>query len=413
MRRFKHGINTQNSNASDFFKLCPLQYIEVAPGETLQGTFQSRLWSDTTTKPVLNRTYFDTYAFYVPFRLLWPDFPEFIANSESGLQVPTVTSAFPLNFEKKVLGANGTNPATSQTAWMRRAYNLIWNTYFRAAGEDERAQDDNSEALTYIRPSTFHESIRAAADISSEPIPTGTLDDLRQSFAKDRFDKLRSFYGAKYTDYLAALGVEASWSILDDPEMLGQKHADLPYRVVNATATGETLDTGVGDPAGYFDGVNTLKMRRTFCPEHGLICVYGVAKMDTWALNGHVHPVLCKTSQSQYWSPEFAAETIDQWPEQLWVDNSVLTDTYPMPKYADYMKGGNLLGKQKAFATAGYLATYTAQDAVPDYRQRNQADYASLFTGSLYDPVVAQYQVTVKTAVTKVSPIGKGRSAVY
>jgi hypothetical protein len=107
-----------------FFQLLPVSYTEVVPGDTISGTVQSRLFSDTTFTPLLNRTYFDLFAFYVPFRLLWDEWPTFIAErAGKDLTVPTVSDAFRQNFE--ILGT-GTAPA----AWQRYCYNLVYNQFF-------------------------------------------------------------------------------------------------------------------------------------------------------------------------------------------------------------------------------------------------------------------------------------------
>ena len=416
MKRYVHGINCQWTNAGKFFQLIPSFYHEVAPGETLSGKIQTRLWSDTLNKPVLNRTYFDTYAFYIPFRLLWDEFPDFIKDEESGLTVPQVTDKFSHNFENDfTLGADGVAAASANTAWLRYAYNLVYNKFFLSAGGSERTETDNSVATVFVRPSTLHESVRLNTDIDSVPIPTGNIDDLRQAFASDRFKKLRGWYGDKYTDYLSALGVEASWSILDEPEMVAQKHADLPMRTSQSTT--DNTENNVGDPAGYFDGVNTIPVRRTFCPEHGLFAVYTVAKMDTWNVNGHNCFTLNKAKHEKYWTPEFNAETQEEWDRQLWYGDSVNNvSPYRLTKWEDYRKGQNCVGIQKSFGLPGYLATYNKNEAfgADGYRRRAPDDYDGLFGQYLYDGTSqGHYQITTKVQMRKQSPVPKGRSQVY
>ena len=105
-RRNNYGLNFQTINGAKFFELLPLSYMEVVPGDTITGTIKSRLFSDTTKVPMLNRTYFDTFAFYIPFRLIDDTFPDFIAGN--GGSVPTLTSIFRENFE---------NTNTVHAAW--------------------------------------------------------------------------------------------------------------------------------------------------------------------------------------------------------------------------------------------------------------------------------------------------------
>ena len=184
-RRFRYGINCQSANAAKLYQLIPVYYLEVAPGETIQGAVQSRLWSDTTFKPVLNRAYFDTYAFYCPFRLLDENFPEFVKDRTGSL--PTVDNVWPVNFESALtLGATGAAAADSNIAWLRYMYNKVYNTFFREKDQQEVPADSSTLQVGNMRPSTWHESGKGAGNVPSEPIPTGTLDDLRQANASDR-----------------------------------------------------------------------------------------------------------------------------------------------------------------------------------------------------------------------------------
>lgn len=410
MKRFNYNLNYQTAQTGKFFQLVPLNYIEVVPGDTVQGTIQTRLLSDTTKVPILNRTYFDTYAFYIPFRLMWDEFPEFIANRESGLSVPRITNTWRWNFEPALL-----NPATEayNPIWLRSAYNLVYNQFFRRNNYPERSETDNTPAVTFMRPSTWHESLENETSVTETDISgDSTVSDLRQSFAKDRFDKVRQFYGSKYTDYLAALGVQASWSILDEPETIGKKHADLPYRMINATAdTSGNTGTAeyVGDPAGYFDGVNSLSLKRTFCPEHGIIAVYAVPRMDT--LNDSVGglPLMTKINTEDYFSPEYLTERkVDIRNRLLGEGNGSGSSIYRSPIYEDLRKGINYIaGHDLETAQSLYFATFNGTNATNiSYNTRNPNTIDDLFVGRLGGDVTkANYQLTSRYRIKRSSPI--------
>ena len=51
---------------------------------------------------------------------------------------------------------------------------------------------------------------------------------------------MRAFYGDRYTDYLRSLGVNASWSVLSEPETIGKIHTDWKYRQIANTSVSNT-----------------------------------------------------------------------------------------------------------------------------------------------------------------------------
>lgn len=416
-RRFKHGINCQTANAAKFHQLIPVLYQEVAPAESVEGKIQSRLFSDTTTKPILNRCYFDLYAYYVPYRLLWDNFTQFLSDPDVSLTVPVVGNLFPANFETRyALGADGVSAGTQNTAWLRYTYNMIWNKFFRESKGQATVSDTNNTLLTAnVRPSTFHESVRDQTNVTTTPIPSGTIDDMREAFAEDRWQKMRAYYGDRWTDYLAAHGVEASWGILEEPEAIAQNHADCNFRVQTSANEITGVNLNVGDPAGYFDSVNTLNIPRRFFPEHGIFAVFCVAKIDSWQVNGHLHPNLAMDSKEKFYSPEYNADTDEEWYEQLWYGSSVATTQHYMPKFENYRKGSNCWGQQEGYGLYGYVAKCNWNtDVEESYRRRDPTDYDHFFTGTMFDASPSpHYQVTTKATLTKHSPIPKGRASVY
>lgn len=419
MKRHTYKLNFQTLQMGKFFQLLPLSYTEVVPGDTISGTIQTRLISDTSKFPNMTRTYFDTFAVYCPFRLLWDGWPEFIAGN--GGTIPTVTTKFPENFETNfILGGDDLTGGTENLCWYRYLYNLVYNQFIRQEGFPERAENADTVAGVFMRPSTFMESLKTAADTPETDI-TGdtTVSDLRESFAKDRFDKTRQYYGSKYTDYLAALGVQANWSILEEPEIIGRKHADLPFRMISATTdiaavtpTGEEEATNVGDPAGYFDGVNTLNLRRTFCPEHGIIGVFAVPRMDTLNIKQGGYPLQCKVDFRDYYSPEYLTERTQEWPNRI-TGGAVLetASDYRTPIYADLRKGCHMVAGDPNALLAPYFATFSGGTATNlSYLSRSPNEIANDFQGRLATGL-AQYQLTSVHRLQRNSPVRPDNSS--
>ena len=400
MKRYKYGMNFFTLNSAKFFQVLPLGYIDCAPGDTISGKVTSSLISDTLVKPLMNRTYHDLYAFYIPYRLLMDDFPAFISENDSGgFSIPVLSTDFEQNFEN--------TGVASHASWQRFAYNMVLNTFFRYAGETARATTLATLGVTPNRPSTIMESFFVDTDISDQTAASLKTDDIRTAFAQDRFQKTRDFYGDKYTDYLAAVGVEASWSILDEPEIIGMKNTKLGFRTSTSgtqaavPAPGENL----GDPAGTFRSTNTLSLKRTFCPEHGLILVVGIAKMDLINLDTYGPLLMTKTARKDYYSPEFETSRVQDW------DNPALglsAGTSVTPVYEDYRKGQNLFGQNGA-AEENYFATMTTT-SVAGLKKYDPDDLDEYMQGTMDANKATHYSVKTDFRCQRLSAVRPAQS---
>jgi hypothetical protein len=287
--------------------------------------------SAPTARNVLTRAYLDLYAFYVPFRLLWDQWVEFItlAGNDAALPtVPTVTDLFERAFEFR-------NDGVELVPWNRRAYNKVYNSHFAVSENSSSVGlDDTNIHIALQRPSTL-EVGRAVTNIPSEDISTAAnVDDLREAFAKDQFQKLRNYYGDRYVDYLGAVGVKVPWTIQDDPETIGKQHRDWRYRQVNGTQ-----DQSLGEAAGMFESSSTMNIKRTFIPEHGMLCFLQVCRADPMMTLSPQGVQTSKVSRDQYWSPEFQMNKDTTFPQ--WVLGNAQVLARRQPYFEDYRKGVN------------------------------------------------------------------------
>ena len=136
-----HGYKT----TFDAGYLIPAFVDEVLPADTfiLNTTAFSRLLSPLTV-PVMDSMYFETFFFFVPSRLLWDNWQKFNGEQENpgdstAYLIPTLPDN--TNFEVGSIGdyfgiPTGVN-LSKINALPFRAYNLIWNEWFR----DENLQD--------------------------------------------------------------------------------------------------------------------------------------------------------------------------------------------------------------------------------------------------------------------------------
>lgn len=146
--RFDRSSSIKTSfNVGD---LVPFYLDEVLPGDTfdVETSFVTRL--QTLITPPMDDLFLDMYYFFVPSRLCWTHWKEFMGESTSSwtsdveYQVPQLTFSKPDKtvLQKSLLDYFGVpiNPdgVLSISRLPINAYNLIWNEWFR----DENLQDE-------------------------------------------------------------------------------------------------------------------------------------------------------------------------------------------------------------------------------------------------------------------------------
>lgn len=147
--RFDRSSSIKTSfNCGD---LVPFYVDEVLPGDTfdIETSFVSRL--QTLITPPMDDLFLDTYYFYVPSRLCWKHWKEFMGESPDAwtsnveYQIPQLKVPASDANRKNVLGTLvdyfglpvQLNGELSVSRLPINAYNLIWNEWFR----DENLQD--------------------------------------------------------------------------------------------------------------------------------------------------------------------------------------------------------------------------------------------------------------------------------
>lgn len=137
-----HGLKT----AFDGGYLIPIYVDEVLPGDdfSLRANLFGRLATPQT--PFMDNLFLDTFYFFVPNRLLWTNWEKFNGAQDDPddsidftipQMVSTVTTGHLTNTLSDYLGIPvGVGTLTHSSLW-HRAYNLIWNEWFR----DQNLQD--------------------------------------------------------------------------------------------------------------------------------------------------------------------------------------------------------------------------------------------------------------------------------
>ena len=140
-----HGLKT----TFDADWLIPIYVDDVMPGDTfrMNANFMGRL--STPLHPIMDNMFFETFFFFVPYRLVWDDFKKFHGervNPDDSIDytIPTVSVGnytVPTGSLLDYMGIpQRSTPLQTVSALPFRAYNLIWNEWFR----DQNLQDSIS-----------------------------------------------------------------------------------------------------------------------------------------------------------------------------------------------------------------------------------------------------------------------------
>lgn len=148
----------------DMGQLIPIMHDEVVPGDVVKISNEAVVRMQPLVAPILHEVNIYTHYFFVPYRLLWDEWEEFITGGEDGQNASTLPRysipgsdpepnpleddlwcyfGFP---EGVALEGVGVNVLPLQFPWL--AYGLIWNEWYRA----EEIQDEiDLSDLTELR----------------------------------------------------------------------------------------------------------------------------------------------------------------------------------------------------------------------------------------------------------------------
>lgn len=141
-----HGVKT-TFNAGD---LVPIFVDEVLPGDTFNLNMAGFCRLSTPINPVMDNIYLNTFFFFCPYRLIWDNFEKFNGQQTNPgdstdflVPIQTAPAGGHLNGSlQDYMGLPTGRAGYTHSALPLRAYNLIWNEWFR----DQNLQ--NSLAVT-------------------------------------------------------------------------------------------------------------------------------------------------------------------------------------------------------------------------------------------------------------------------
>jgi len=138
MKRGKFSLSNYKLLSADMGELIPCGIWEVLPGDTVQAATSALLRASPLLAPVMHPVDVRIHHWFVPHRLVWEDWENFITGGPDGLDAsvfPTITigggSGAAIGSLADYLGVPTGVNNIEVSALPFRGYSLIWNEWYR------------------------------------------------------------------------------------------------------------------------------------------------------------------------------------------------------------------------------------------------------------------------------------------
>lgn len=199
MRRNKFSLSNYHLLTMSMGELVPVYIEELLPGTTIrQQTSALVRCGVVPLAPIMHPVLFRIHTFDVPYRLLWDNFEEWITGFDADGDATTAGWPY-INLNTNVVAESSiydymglpvidyTGKGLKVSALPFRAYNLIWNEYYRDAQVVDAitvSKADGADATSFalkkvMWPKDFYTTARPSAQIGTDiTIPVGETAEI-------------------------------------------------------------------------------------------------------------------------------------------------------------------------------------------------------------------------------------------
>lgn len=271
------------------YQVQPLAWGFVAPGESLTSLkTQLAMRSAPLAKPGVGG-YIELRAFYVPMRLMWSSWPDFLMGKTAW--------AFPTFADFSLSTANAQSfgfTADTSEAFPVAALRQVYSDWF---GAEDGAPTPTTTGVPHKRPDRFWLS-QAGDDEDDVDATISTAGD--NAFTLSEFElaqrqvaqaRLDAVVDGDYLKYLQFCGVNASDEAVQRSEPLMRYRRWITPQVAMDGADGSIAERHIAE-------VKTEVMRRKFFQEHGIVLLTGTFLPKVYADVTSLWEVL---GQNEHW----------------------------------------------------------------------------------------------------------------
>lgn len=179
MKRSKHDLSHYKLLTCDMGELIPVSCTEVLPGDSMQVSSSALIRVSPLVAPVMHPVTVRFHHWYVPNRLVWSGWEDFITGGPDGLGgsagvYPTITAPGGGFTQGELMDYLGAVPGVANlvvSALPVRAYNLIFNQFYRDQDLVTAVAQDN----TTFQRCAWEKDYFTAARASPQKGPAVTL----------------------------------------------------------------------------------------------------------------------------------------------------------------------------------------------------------------------------------------------
>ena len=114
MQRYSLNLKGGTYTEGNTYNLNPIFRQQVVPGQTVNIDFESSLKTAAFTKNLSTPCIMSVWFFYVPHRLVWDGWTDFISKQEGSPTFPETTTAAPVFYDRNS-GLYGGKPYSPPT----------------------------------------------------------------------------------------------------------------------------------------------------------------------------------------------------------------------------------------------------------------------------------------------------------
>ncbi|WNK15017.1 MAG: major capsid protein [Microvirus sp.] len=134
MKRTKHSLSHYKLTTFDFGKLVPVSCVDVLPGDSLRMSTSALLRVTPLLTPVMHPCRVRIHHWFVPYRILWDGWEDFITGGPDGMNNTVPPNADIIAAEGGFWDHIGIPPTTDPiniNTFPIKAYAKIWNEFYR------------------------------------------------------------------------------------------------------------------------------------------------------------------------------------------------------------------------------------------------------------------------------------------